>query len=189
LIRPDHHAMHVGNSTFSADAGAARRESGRLIVQADEMGSCVGCKREGSWTWAAMPSRSRRLWAAAPDAYRAGRRSAATSRRPTRSWSRSLGIVRAATETVRPATSGVSGERCGRVPGSSARRSWPREAAWITPAPVGRSAAVTTRCNSRVTPPSTALAGHSSGSVNGSPRVLRSRCSAFRPHLWRTRQS
>jgi insertion element IS1 protein InsB len=67
---------------------AAQKKSGRLILEADEMGSFVGKKREMWWIWVALDAETRQvvamvagdrseftarcLWGALPAEYRAG---------------------------------------------------------------------------------------------------------------------
>ena len=69
-------------------AGAARKKSGDLILEADEMWSVAGRKRDRWWVWAAPDADTRRvaavvcgdrseataacLWEALPDEYREG---------------------------------------------------------------------------------------------------------------------
>jgi insertion element IS1 protein InsB len=56
-------------------AGAAPKKSGRLILEADEMGSFVGSRREVWWVWVALDAETRQVVA-----MRVGDRSEATAR-------------------------------------------------------------------------------------------------------------
>ena len=69
-------------------AGAAQKKSGALILEADELWSVVGSKREAWWAWVALDAGTRQvvamvcgdrsertaecLWDALPDEYRDG---------------------------------------------------------------------------------------------------------------------
>jgi insertion element IS1 protein InsB len=72
----------------AARAGAAQKKSGELILEADELWTFVGTKRDVWWVWVALDARTRQvvamvagdrsertaqcLWDALPDGYRDG---------------------------------------------------------------------------------------------------------------------
>ena len=69
-------------------AGAAQKKSGEVVIEADELWSFVGAKREEWWVWVALDARTRQvvamvagdrsertarcLWDALPEEYRDG---------------------------------------------------------------------------------------------------------------------
>ena len=69
-------------------AGAAQKKSGEVVIEADELWSFVGSKRDKWWVWVALDAGTRQvvamvagdrtvatarcLWEALPDAYREG---------------------------------------------------------------------------------------------------------------------